>query len=386
MNPRLIFFLPDSRGGVETFTNNYVNTISGCGIKVIKYKTIKALTAKIRRTVKGDIEQLQIGFSWYSTERSKYGMLRKLVDENDVLICDDSFELEFINYYGLKNKVVYILHGDLTHYKNSLDAYNGSMDLVLCVSNGLKSKYMSLFPELKFGVSHPFLLAVPEKEPSAGEKLNCVFIGKFEYQKGADLFLDLVKSFEDEMNWTVAAIADGSEASLLGRIPSYVKIYMDLPNEKVLQLLSEADVLIFPSRTEGFGIAVLEAMSRGVVPIVLNIPIGIPDQVIHGYNGFIVDAENWSEVGSCLEKLGSGSHLLIEMKKNAIRFVKDNFNSKSIVADFVNQINSVSINKEKRFFARRSQRLALLPEPIYRALKFVRSRIKVGDKQKELSS
>jgi glycosyltransferase involved in cell wall biosynthesis len=57
-------------------------------------------------------------------------------------------------------------------------------------------------------------------------------------------------------------------------------------------LLAQLDVLIFkthaPSWHEGWCRTVTEAMAAGVVPVVENRG-GIPDQVIHGYNGFLCD-------------------------------------------------------------------------------------------------
>ena len=79
------------------------------------------------------------------------------------------------------------------------------------------------------------------------------------------------------------------------------------------------DVLVLPSRTEGFGIAILEALTNGVVPIVLDIPIGIPDQIISGYNGFIVKENNWkNEAEQHLINLFIDHKLLKTMKINGM--------------------------------------------------------------------
>ena len=45
-----------------------------------------------------------------------------------------------------------------------------------------------------------------------------------------------------------------------------------LANTQVLPLYSEHDVLVFPTRVEGFPACLLEAMAAGVVPVVSNIP------------------------------------------------------------------------------------------------------------------
>ena len=378
MTGKLVFFLPDSKGGVETFTNNYVKSIQGMDMRVVKYKNVEGLSTRIQIQRTGHIEQVFISFSKYATPKSRLKTLLRLVGPNDILVCNDSLELELVNFYGLKNKVVFILHGDLAHYHNTLGAYRSSVDLVLCVSHGLKNKYAPLFPAIPFGVSHPFLLDLPVKPAASREKLNCIFIGKFRYLKGADLYLQTVLSYKGPMNWTVAAIAYETDQELLDKIPSGVKIYMEQPNEKILEILSDADILIFPSRTEGFGIVVLEAMSRGVVPIVLDIPIGIPDQVVHSFNGFIIKEENWEQANAYLQQLSGDRALLDRMKNNAIGFVRENFNAALTATEFITQINAAPIRPDKSFDNRVSTSSDIVPEPIYRGLKFLYNRIKYG--------
>jgi len=378
MSESLIFFLPLSKGGVDTFTNNYVKRIRDRKIKIVRYKNSDKLFQYIRETRNDRVEELEVFFSKYASQRSRYTLLKRIIMENDVLICNDSFELECINYFGLKNKVVYLLHGDLTHYRNTLDLYNKSMDLVVCVSNGLKNKYSEYFLKLKFVISHPFLIGSSAGAIQNRRKLNCIFIGKFEYLKGADLYLKLVAELGENFNWTIAAISDGSERSFLDKIPKDVNILMDQTNEEVISILKNMDILVFPSRTEGFGIAVLEAMSEGVVPIALDIPIGIPDQIVNAYNGFIIKEESWDRAIECLKNFDRDRNLLASMKANAIEYAKENFDGIRIAKGFVDEIDNVTIDAEKAFTVKKLPFLERLPEPLFRCLKFIHNRVKYG--------
>ena len=47
----------------------------------------------------------------------------------------------------------------------------------------------------------------------------------------------------------------------------------------VLRLYNDHDVLVMPSRGEGLPVALLEAGAAGVVPVVSDLPSGIPDVV-----------------------------------------------------------------------------------------------------------
>jgi len=56
-------------------------------------------------------------------------------------------------------------------------------------------------------------------------------------------------------------------------------------------LLREADVLLMPSEMESFGLAALEGMSSGVVPVGTNVG-GVPELITHGVDGYLSDVGN----------------------------------------------------------------------------------------------
>ena len=57
--------------------------------------------------------------------------------------------------------------------------------------------------------------------------------------------------------------------------------------EEVRDLLAWADVLVHPSLTEAFGVAVIEAQAMGL-PVVCSDAGGLPENVEHGVTGFVV--------------------------------------------------------------------------------------------------
>lgn len=59
------------------------------------------------------------------------------------------------------------------------------------------------------------------------------------------------------------------------------------PNTSVLTLLASCDAFLMPSAFEGLSVGMLEAMSRGVVPVVSDIRSGVPDAIVSGENGLV---------------------------------------------------------------------------------------------------
>ena len=89
---------------------------------------------------------------------------------------------------------------------------------------------------------------------------------------------------------------------------------------KVLEL---ADLFLLPSETESFGLAALEAMSKGV-PVISSNTGGIPEVNIHGVTGFL------SNVGD-----------VIDMSENALYLLKDK--------ERLNNFSQNALNRSKEF-------------------------------------
>jgi N-acetyl-alpha-D-glucosaminyl L-malate synthase BshA len=55
---------------------------------------------------------------------------------------------------------------------------------------------------------------------------------------------------------------------------------------RIREMLPQADVLLLPSELESFGLVALEAMACGVVPVATNVG-GLPEVITHGKDGFL---------------------------------------------------------------------------------------------------
>ncbi|MBL7663851.1 MAG: glycosyltransferase family 4 protein [Bacteriovoracaceae bacterium] len=99
--------------------------------------------------------------------------------------------------------------------------------------------------------------------------------------------------------------------------------------KNIQQVLPELDIFFMPSRTEGLGTALLDAMSAEV-PIVATRAGGIPEIVVEGRSGFIAEVGDISELSRKLSLLVKDSALRLKTAQSAKDFVK-NF-SKEVTA------------------------------------------------------
>lgn len=95
-------------------------------------------------------------------------------------------------------------------------------------------------------------------------------------------------------------------------------------------LLSMADVMLFPSENESFGLVALEAMACEVPVITTNIG-GIPEVVEHGKDGFLFNVGDVAGMSEACIELLENSKLRLEMGQNAREHARRDFCASKIV-------------------------------------------------------
>lgn len=104
-----------------------------------------------------------------------------------------------------------------------------------------------------------------------------LYVGRVSYEKNIDAFLDL------ELEGTRIVCGEGPLlAQLKDRYPDVVWMGV-LPRDKLAQVFAAADVFVFPSRNETFGLVMLEAMACGTP--VAAYPVDGPLQVLGDAHG-----------------------------------------------------------------------------------------------------
>lgn len=128
-----------------------------------------------------------------------------------------------------------------------------------------------------------------------------LFVGGLEPRKGLEYLVHALEHVVDELpDARLIAVAKtgfrGTDevgwfkalSERLG-IAEHIEFRESVSQEKLLEYYSECDVLVLPSKTEGWGLALMEAMVCGK-PVVASRVGGIPELVRDRVDGILVDA------------------------------------------------------------------------------------------------
>ena len=100
--------------------------------------------------------------------------------------------------------------------------------------------------------------------------------------------------------------------------------------DHIERLLPQCDVLLLPSRNESFGLAALEAMACGVVPVSTRVG-GLPEVVIHGESGFLEEVGDVAAQSGRVPELLDNPELRATMAGNARKRAQTVFCSTKII-------------------------------------------------------
>jgi len=113
-------------------------------------------------------------------------------------------------------------------------------------------------------------------------------------------------------------------------------------NKKVLEMMEECDAFILPSSFEGLSVGMLEAMSRGAIPVVSDIRSGVPEVIEHGHNGLIAPVGACDRFADHLEWLWRHPDKRQEMAESAMTTVAEKFALDRMIDHYVELLQDVA--------------------------------------------
>ena len=160
------------------------------------------------------------------------------------------------------------------------------------------------------------------QEPDTKHTLGVV--SRLEPIKGMDLvvpaFAEVLKMYPDTL---LLVVGDGSlrasmeqQAVELG-CADHIRFVGRQPQEELSQWYSQMDIVLMPSRSEGFGLTAIEAMAHGCVMVASDTG-GLPEVVRDGVCGLLHRAEDVTDMASKISTLIGDPALYTQLRAQSL--------------------------------------------------------------------
>ncbi len=191
------------------------------------------------------------------------------------------------------------------------------------IKNGIKETNISVILN---GINNKVLSELPLKEKNP----TFIFVSRVVKMKGIEevikAFFYILRDIDNSQLWIVGDGEPSYVEELKEKMKSYsisprVKFWGRVPNDKKLELMSRAHILLHASVKEGWGLVVIEAASMATPSVVYNVS-GLKDSVKNGKTGVVLAENSAKEMAKQAILLINDKKRYMEYQKNCLEWAK----------------------------------------------------------------
>lgn len=232
-----------------------------------------------------------------------------------------------------------VLHSDDPYFYNIASLFAHRIHRWVAPATGLakefrkhlRVEYSDAVCVIPHGVSEQYFRPL-ESVAKGGTCYRIAFVGFVAENKGADLLPEIMRR--------VVQSYPSIHLTVVGYGPLYEQLEQQfleagieknatftgpLSPEGVVGILSNSDIFLLPTRIEGFGLVIAEAMMSGAVPVVSRLA-GITDTIVtHNETGMLVEVDDVEGLSAAIVDLLSNSDRLALMKLAAQKTAREKF-------------------------------------------------------------
>lgn len=165
------------------------------------------------------------------------------------------------------------------------------------------------------------------RSKSPGNLITICFVGALVPAKGVNgLMKALAKVAHIEKIDCVLIVGDGAERKQLEgeskHLPFQIKFLGNLLRDQVNEVYAQSDIIVLPSKSEGFPKVIAEAAAFGCVPIVSNVS-AISQYIIHGENGLLLENTDPSTIAKSIDSILTDFSKLRKMQTKVMEMAED---------------------------------------------------------------
>lgn len=215
-------------------------------------------------------------------------------------------------------------------------SFFGSAELYNSDTNLKKRNHFTIYNALP-----PYIHIREEQKSFSDGQITLGVVSRLERIKGMDLvvpaFAKLKKQYTDIR---LLVVGDGSQRSIMQEQAIELGVndsveWMGRQEQSCLQsLYDRIDILLMPSRSEGFGLTAIEGMARGCV-VVASDTGGLPEVVKDGETGLLHQVEDAEDMTAKIQSLLESRMRIIQLSRNSVSYVSQ-FSFAKYAAAFCN--------------------------------------------------
>lgn len=227
---------------------------------------------------------------------------------------------------------------------------------ILCASN--YTKHTLVEQNIKESIIHvvPYGYTKEESQDAQGKNdtgLHILYVGGVNVMKGIPYVIQAVQEVQDD-NIHFTVVGNTQEiVKEMAQGDQRIEFKGYIPHGELYKEYQKADVFVFPSLSDGFGYAPLEAMSYGV-PCIVTETSGISDILSDKEDGFIIRAESSDEIKQKIEWCCNNKEKLMLMgkkaKEKAKQYSEDEY--KRNIGSFLARISEEIGNEDKQDYSK----------------------------------
>jgi len=275
-------------GAKEKFDIHYIDPSNFKNFSMPKYNEVKIAAPQYFK-LKKLIREIDPNYIHIATE-GMVGLMVKVYCDIHRISYTTSYHTKFPEYlnelYNIPFKVTY----------SYLKWFHKNSKTCLVTTK-------SMYDELtKQGFTNPMVvwtrgirdeLVASKRDRTQSDKTKVLYVGRVSKEKSIEDLLEL------SHHYNITIVGDGPQKKNLEKKYKDVKFVGYKHGEELANYYADADVFCFPSKTDTFGIVMIEALSFGV-PVAAYPVTGPVDIISSGLNGYLSNDLNHA-IQNCVE-------------------------------------------------------------------------------------
>lgn len=243
-----------------------------------------------------------------------------------------------------QDRIIYNLFLRISrNYVDKIIAVSNATKDKLIAKAGIKENRVSVLPNFvdlnKFNIKNITWKLEEEKNKLGIKEGEFVigFVGRLAKVKGCEYLIKALPYLD--FCYKVLIVGDGLERKKIEKLAIKLKVadkilFLGYRNDTVF-IYSLLDMLVVPSRSESFGLAIIEAQSMGASVLSANIP-ALSEIITKDNNGLLFESKHFIDLAEKIKFLYDNKDIRYRLVQNGLESVK-----KYDLGDYINNLNKI---------------------------------------------